>query len=219
MNKDDLQRYFVAGSQDFPTLTLSEYEAKIVAMMQTGITAYQFREKGAGLTDSATRLALARRLQAAAKAANVRFFIDDDVDLALAIGADGIHVGQDDRDIRTVIAETPAEMIVGLSVRNVAEMQAAQAVVGLDYLGVGPIFATTTKADAAAPLGLAGLTTVLAHNEHHLPTVGIGGISLATFPALARTGLDGVAVVSLLSQAPDATMIVQEMTSLWGMAE
>lgn len=75
MNKDDLQRYFVAGSQDFPTLTLSEYEAKIVAMMQTGITAYQFREKGAGLTDSATRLALARRLQAAAKVANVRFLL------------------------------------------------------------------------------------------------------------------------------------------------
>ncbi len=110
-------------------------------------------------------------------------------------------------------------MIVGLSVRNVAEMQAAQAVAGLDYLGVGPIFATTTKADAADPLGLAGLTTVLAHNEHHLPTVGIGGISLATLPALTRTGLDGVAVVSLLSQAPDATMVVQKMTSLWGMAE
>jgi len=216
MRKDYLERYFVAGSQNFPELTLSEYEARMQEIMQSGITAYQFREKGAGLTDGPSRLALAQRLQAYAQAANVPFFIDDDVDLAIAIKADGIHVGQDDMPITDVIARVPDEMVVGLSVRNLHEMQAAQTVAGLDYLGVGPIYATTTKADAAEPLGLAGLQTVLTANTQELPTVGIGGITLAELPTLHQAGLDGVAVISLLSAASDVAAVITQMKVQWG---
>ena len=216
MRKDYLERYFVAGSQNFPELTLAEYEIRMKEIMQSGITAYQFREKGAGLTDGPSRLALARRLQAYAKAADVPFFVDDDIDLAIAIKADGVHVGQDDMPITEVIARVPDEMMVGLSVRNVPEMQAAQTIAGIDYLGVGPIYATTTKADAADPLGVTGLQAVLAANTQQLPTVGIGGITLAQLPTLYQAGLDGVAVISLLSAASDVPAVITQMKAQWG---
>ena len=155
MNKEFLQRYFVAGSQNFPDLTLPEYEERIALIMQSGITAYQFREKNPTLSFD-EKQALAMRLREKARELAVPFIVDDDVALAIAVEADGIHVGQDDMPITDVVAQVAGQMIVGLSVRNKAEMVAAQSVMGIDYLGVGPVFATTTKADAATPLGLDG---------------------------------------------------------------
>ena len=214
MNTEFLQRYFVAGSQNFPDLTLPECEGRIALMMQSGITAYQFREKNPTLSTD-EKQALAMRLRAKARELAVPFIVDDDVALAIAIEADGIHVGQDDMPITDVVAQVAGQMIVGLSVRNKAEMVAAQSVMGIDYLGVGPVFATTTKADAAAPLGLDGLVPTLNANTKRLPTVAIGGITLEDLPALHQSGVDGVAVISLLSEAPDVRTVIDEMKEQW----
>ena len=94
-------------------------------------------------------------------------------------------------------------------------MVAAQSVMGIDYLGVGPVFATTTKADAATPLGLDGLATTLNANAKQLPTVAIGGITLEDLPALHQSGVDGVSVISLLSEAPDVRTVIDEMKEQW----
>lgn len=215
MNKEFLKRYFVAGSQNFSDLTLPEYEERIALIMQSGITAYQFREKNLTLSFD-EKQALAMRLREKARKLAVPFIVDDDVALAIAVEADGIHVGQDDMPITDVVAQVAGQMIVGLSVRNKSEMVAAQSVMGIDYLGVGPVFATTTKADAAAPLGLDGLATTLNANAKQLPTVTIGGITLEDLPALHQAGVDGVAVISLLSEAPDVRMVIDEMKERWG---
>ncbi|WP_373891287.1 thiamine phosphate synthase [Weissella confusa] len=215
MKKELLQRYFVAGSQNFPDLTLAEYEDRLAVMMQSGITAYQFREKNPALSTD-EKQALAMRLREKARELAVPFIVDDDVALAIAVEADGVHVGQDDMPITDVVTQVAGQMIVGLSVRNKAEMVAAQSVMGIDYLGVGPVFATATKADAATPLGLDGLTTTLNANTKQLPTVAIGGITLKDLPALRQSGVDGVAVISLLSEAPDVRSVINEMKAKWG---
>lgn len=215
MKKELLQRYFVAGSQNFPDLTLAEYEERLAVMMQSGITAYQFREKNPALSTD-EKQALAMRLREKTRELAVPFIVDDDVALAIAVEADGIHVGQDDMPIADVVTQVAGQMIVGLSVRNKAEMVAAQSVMGIDYLGVGPVFATTTKADAATPLGLDGLTTTLNANTKQLPTVAIGGITLEDLPALRQSDVDGVAVISLLSEAPDVRSVINEMKAKWG---
>lgn len=149
----------------------------------------------------------------------VPFIVDDDVALAIAVEADGIHVGQDDMPITDVVTQVAGQMIVGLSVFNKAEMVADQSVMGIDYLGIGPVFATTTKADAATPLGLDGLTMTLNANTQQLATVAIVaivGITLTDLPALRQSGVDGVAVISLLSEAPDVRSVIDEMKAKWG---
>lgn len=215
MKKERLQRYFVAGSQNFPDLTLAEYEERLALMMQSGITVYQFREKPPALSTDEKR-ALAIRLREKARELAVPFIVNDDVALAIAVEADGIHVGQDDMPITDVVTQIAGQMIVGLSVFNKAEMVAAQSVMGIDYLGVGPVFATTTKADAATPLGLDGLTMTLNANTQQLATVAIVGITLTDLPALRQSGVDGVAVISLLSEAPDVRSVINEMKAKWG---
>jgi thiamine-phosphate pyrophosphorylase len=214
MNKEFLQRYFVAGSQNFPNLTLAEYEEQLALIMQSGITAYQFREKNPALS-TYEKLALAIRLRDKAHELQIPFVVDDDVDLALAVEADGIHVGQDDMLIADVVKQVNGQMIVGLSVRNETEMVAAQSVQGVDYLGVGPVFATQSKADAATPLGLTGLEKALSANTRKFPTVAIGGITLDDLPTLHQAGVDGVAVISLLSEATDVNRVITGMKERW----
>ncbi len=215
MQTNYLERYFISGSQDLPGHTLTQYIAQVERIMAAGITAYQFREKTGGLTQAASRLALAQTLKEMARHYHIPFFADDDVALALAVGADGIHVGQTDMPITEVIASVPAEMLIGLSVRTVAEMRAAQQYTRIDYLGVGPVYPTITKKDAAMAQGISGLQAILAVNEQHFPVVAIGGITLAQLATLKATGVQGVAFVSMALQADQPVSLMQEMEQIW----
>lgn len=212
MERERLARYLVAGPQDYPRLTLTEFTERIVDLMQAGITLYQFRDKGYIYQNADERLQLVQKLVRWGQQLNVPVIINDDLDLALTAQAAGVHVGQDDLAIEQVLRHQSANFWVGLSVRNLTEMEAAQAL-AVDYLGVGPLMPTQTKADAAPALGLAGLKKLLTHNQH--ATVGIGGIKLSDLKNLAQTGLDGVAVVSLLTQASEPAMMVQAMRKSW----
>ena len=154
-----------------------------------------------------------RALREWLRARGVPFLINDDVDLALACDADGLHVGQGDLPCAEARRRLGPQRLVGVSVSTVAE--AAQAMRdGADYLGVSPIFSTPTKPDAPAPTGLAGLCAIRA--AVRLPLVAIGGIHAGNATDVLAAGADGIAVVSAILAAPDPRAAAQALRVLTG---
>ncbi len=161
-----------------------------------GATFLQLREKDAPQAEVVLR---ARALAPLARAAGVPFVVNDDVEAAARAGADGVHVGQEDAACADARAKLGPDAIVGVSVQTVEQALAAQAA-GADYLGVGAVFGTSTKPDAA-DVGTDGLAAICAAVD--VPVVAIGGLNEQTIPALAGTGADGAAVVSAIFAADD----------------
>ncbi|WP_125545052.1 thiamine phosphate synthase [Levilactobacillus lindianensis] len=202
-----LRAYFVAGSQDVPGRDLREV---LATMLKAGITAFQFRDKGTSSLTATERVALGRDLREQCRAASVPFIVDDDVDLALTLHADGIHVGQSDAGVQQVLdAVKPRDMFVGLSCSTAEEVAAANQVTGIAYLGSGPIFPTTSKADADPVIGAAGLAKLV--TQSHVPVVAIGGLTVDTMPEVAATGAAGAAVITLLTRSTDPVAAVAQM--------
>ncbi|UIF28573.1 thiamine phosphate synthase [Levilactobacillus brevis] len=194
-----LRAYFVAGSQDVPGQDLREV---LATMLKAGITAFQFRDKGASTLTPDQRLALGRDLREQCRAASVPFIVDDDVDLALALHADGIHVGQSDERITKVLQTVDGrQMFVGLSCNTPEQVAQANQIAGISYIGSGPIYPTTSKDDADPVMGVAGLQALVA--QANVPIVAIGGVTVASLPAIAATGAAGVAVITLLTRSQD----------------
>lgn len=160
-----------------------------------GATSLQLRAKHATGEECA---ALARAILAAAGA--VPLIINDRLDVALATGAAGCHLGADDLPLTVARGMSPAGFILGASAGNLEEARAAAAG-GADYLGIGPIHPTGSKADAGGAIGVAGFARIRAAGK--LPCVAIGGISAADVPALLAAGADGVAVISAVLGADD----------------
>ena len=131
----------------------------------------------------------------------VPLIINDQVDVALAVDADGVHVGQSDLPVDVVRRLIGPRKWLGLSVSNAAELAAVPGS-GVDHLGIGPVFATATKGDAAPATGLPLLAELCAASR--LPVVAIGGIGLANCAPTLQCGADGVAVVSAICGQPDA---------------
>ncbi len=153
----------------------------------------------------------ARALVAMLRPAGIPFIVNDRVDVALAAEADGVHLGQSDMsvsDARALIGPAP---ILGLSITSLADLVASD-LTQVDYLGVGPVFATATKADAAPAMGLAGLAAVRAASS--LPIVAIGGISADNTAATIAAGADGIAVVSAICAAPDAAVTTRHLADI-----
>ena len=144
-------------------------------------------------------LPLAERLRAACAAAGATFIVNDRVDLALAVGADGVHLGQEDLPARAARPLLRPGMILGISTHSVEQARAAQAD-GADYVAVGSMFATTSKADfqLVGPDLLRKL-----RGEIRVPLVGIGGITPDNVSEVIRAGADGVAVISAVCAAAD----------------
>lgn len=202
-----LKAYFVCGSQDVP-------EGQLVPIVEqaikAGITAFQFRDKGSGSTLSdIDRAAIAMSLRGRCAEAGIPFFVDDNVELAKQVNADGIHVGQSDEQIQQVVNEVGDQMIVGLSCSTEDEIERANAIAGIDYYGSGPIHTTGSKADADPVIGLAGLQQLVSVSTR--PIVGIGGITLDDLSDVIATGAVGSAVISLIAQSNDINGTVQAM--------
>ncbi len=153
----------------------------------------------------------ARALAALLGPAGIPFIVNDRVDVAIATNAAGVHLGQSDMSVRDARALVGPEPIVGLSITSLADLEASD-LAGVDYLGVGPIFATATKADAAPAMGLAGLAAVRAACS--LPIVAIGGIAAGNTAEVIAAGADGVAVVSAICAAPDAGRATRELADI-----
>jgi len=162
-----------------------------------GATVVQVREKTAPTEDF---IALARAVKAVLAGTKVPLIINDNLDVALAVGADGVHVGQSDTPAQEARAALGPEAIVGLSVETMDQAREAENL-PVDYLGVSPVFDTPTKTDTAPAWGLDGLTKL--RRSTRLPLIGIGGIGADNAADVIRAGADGVAVVSAICAAID----------------
>ncbi|UZD73992.1 thiamine phosphate synthase [Bacillus siamensis] len=196
MMKDMLSVYFIMGSNN----TDADPVSVVKKAIEGGATLFQFREKGSGSLTGEERVLFAKQVQDVCRQAGIPFIINDDVDLALRLKADGVHIGQDDADA----AETRAaigDMILGVSAHNVSEVKRAEAA-GADYVGMGPVYPTETKKDAEAVQGVT-LIEEVRRQGITIPIVGIGGITAANAAPVIKAGADGVSMISAISQADD----------------
>ena len=169
----------------------------VEATLQGGASAIQLREKnlsGRELVD------LACKYRQLTKRYGALFIVNDRLDVALAAGADCVHLGQDDLHARVARRLLGSKKLIGVSVGDVAEARNAQAD-GADYVGLGPFFPTDSKADVGEPVDLATLREV--KEAVDIPVVAIGGIKAENAAALFAAGADGVAVISAVVAAPD----------------
>ncbi len=180
---------------------------QVEAALAGGVTCVQLREKE---LDEAAFLQEAKDLCALCRRYGVPFIVNDNVDIAIACGADGIHVGQEDMRASEVRRRAGKDMIVGVSVHTVDE--ARQAVLdGADYLGLGAVFPTNTKTDAD-PMTKETLQAICDAVE--IPVVAIGGINRDNLLRLAGSGVDGVALVSAVFSAENIREACRELWAL-----
>jgi thiamine-phosphate pyrophosphorylase len=206
----DLRLYALLDPERAGGHELAELGREVAA---GGATLVQLRDK-----HGSTRRLIAetRAIKAALASSGVPVLVNDRVDVALAAGADGVHVGQDDMpaaDARRLLG--PAA-VIGLSVKTIAQAEAAP-LEALDYVCVGGVFVTTSKDNVAAPIGLAGLKTILAVLRGRAPDFPVGaiaGIDETNAGEVVAAGADGVAVISALSLAPDPAGAAQRLRGM-----
>ena len=184
-----------------------EVEPIVAAAITGGATAIQFRWKLGPLPEA---LRAGRALRELCRDTGVLFVVNDRVDLALALGADGVHLGVEDLPVATARALIGDRMIIGYSPETPADAVSAEPS-GADYLGVGPIFGTTTKADAGNAVGPGHLAEIV--RAVSIPVVGIGGITADNAPAVVTAGATGVAVISAVVGARDVQAAAHALRS------
>lgn len=169
----------------------------VVGAVRGGVTVVQLRDKRASDDELIDQ---ARRLKAALAGSGVPLIINDRLAVAVESGADGLHLGQDDGDVAAARAALGEGAILGLSVQRHDQLARLDPR-ALDYLGLGPVFATPTKSDHATPLGFDGLASLVAASP--LPSVAIGGLKAEHAAAVRRAGANGLAVISAICGTAD----------------
>jgi thiamine-phosphate pyrophosphorylase len=200
--RPDLRLYLVT---DRALCGRRSLEDVVQAAVRGGVTAVQLREKECTARES---VALARTLKSLLAPRGVPLLINDRVDVALAAGADGVHVGQSDMPAADARRLMGPQAIIGLSVENIEQVVEAETL-DVDYLAVSPVFATPTKTDTAPAWGLEGLRKVRAASRHLL--VAIGGINAANGAQVLEAGTDSLAVVSAICAASDPEAAAAEL--------
>jgi thiamine-phosphate pyrophosphorylase len=211
MNPDEIRNalrfYFVTddGVDDFPALD------QVRLAVEAGATMVQYRNKSFSLDAYAEVEAVCR----VCRDRRVPVVVNDNVLLAKSVGADGVHVGQDDEQPRLARQVMGPRAIVGVSVSTMAELESTD-LAFCDYLGTGPTFPTTTKADAKAVHGLSGLRDIV--NRSPLPAVAIGGIDPVNTVDCFAHGAAGVAVISCITRAADPVEAAEAMAAACGVS-
>jgi len=201
----DYTLYLVTDRELMASASIEESVEKAI---DGGCTIIQLREKS---IDSREFYELALRVREITTRLKVPLIINDRVDIALAVNADGIHVGQSDLPCEVVRSIIGQNKIIGVSASNLNEALAAAAM-GADYLGVGAMFATGTKTDAE----LTSMDELLRiRKKIDIPIVVIGGINKETIPLFKGTGIDGIAVVSAVVSQKDPAAAARELKSLF----
>lgn len=175
--------------------------------LEGGVTLVQYRAKTAS---SAEMYAEALQLKALCDSFNVPLIINDRLDIAMAVGAAGVHLGQDDLPCAAARKILGEDYIIGVSAHNPAEARAAL-LCGADYLGCGAVFGTATKADVKK-LGTDGLAAIC--REKGLPVVGIGGVTADNYREVRAAGADGAAIVSGILAQPDIRTTVEAIARI-----
>ncbi len=169
----------------------------VAAALEGGATAVQLREKSLNALD---QVALGRELRRLTNEAGALFIVNDRADVACVLDADGVHLGQDDLPVAAARKILGPEAIIGGSAGNLAELAKSLAA-GVDYLGVGPMYPTGSKADAGPAIGPSGLAEIRQCTD--LPIVGIGAIDADNVGPVIAAGADGAAVISAVIGADD----------------
>lgn len=178
------------------TLSRGRTNCEVVrAAVAGGVTVVQLREKHCTTREFVDE---AHLLVEMLRCTGVPLIINDRLDVALAAGADGLHLGQNDMRIADARRIAGRGMVIGVSAESIDDALRAEEE-GADYIGISPVFATNTKKDTAEPLGLAGIRLI--RERVRLPLVGIGGISIDNAAQVMAAGADGVAVVSAIVAA------------------
>lgn len=205
MGMIDYRVYLVT---DDPSRYVGDWLENIAAAIDGGVTCVQYRDTE---NDAQTQFVRIRSLQDMLRVRRIPLIVNNDAELAKAVGAEGVHVGQDDMPpdkVRTIVGPN---VEIGLSIRNIADVQRylATQIALVDCLGIGPVFdARKTKADAADALGPTGLRQIV----EHVPTVAncaIGGIMVQNAAEVISAGAKGVAVVSAFSRAEDPCCVAR----------
>lgn len=175
------------------------------AAVQGGVTVVQLREKDCSTRDF---IELGRVVARRLKGTTVPLLINDRVDVALTVGADGVHVGQSDMPYADARRLLGPEAIIGLSVESVADAEVAEEL-DVAYLGLSPVFVTPTKRELEQQLGLEGVSAIRKRSRHNL--VAIGGIHSDNMNAILDAGADGIAVVSAICSAADPVQATNQL--------
>ncbi len=183
-------------------------EEVIIKAVKGGVAYVQLREK-----DVATRFFVeeTKRVKKILGPYKVPLIINDRVDVALACGAEGVHIGQEDMPYEIVRKLMGPKAIIGLSVETWEDVEASQKL-DVSYIGVSPVFSTPTKADTKGVWGLDGLTKIKAYNRH--PLVAIGGINESNVREVVKAGADCIAVVSAICADPDPERAARNINNL-----
>ncbi|MDQ1772475.1 thiamine phosphate synthase [Labilibaculum sp. A4] len=189
MRKEDLKLYLVTDSDLANGKPLAEI---IEAAIKGGVSMVQIREK-----NSTTRefYELIMSVKHILKVYNVPLIVNDRLDIALAVDADGLHIGQSDLPYKEARKILGFDKIIGLSVESIKQAREANDL-DVDYIGLSPVFSTQTKSDIAKPLGLDGIKEIASFSKH--PCVAIGGINKNNLGSIIEAGADGVALVSAI---------------------
>ena len=204
-NKELLKLYFICGTT---TCLGKDLYTVVEDALKGGITLFQFREKGKGALEGKEKLELAIKLKNLCKKYNVPFIVNDDIELALEIDADGVHVGQDDLGVDEIRKLMPNK-IIGLSIGNEEELKQSK-VEYVDYVGVGPVYVTQSKDDAGGAIGYEGLE-LMRRLLPQMPLVAIGGIQTQHIKDVMKTNVDGVSIISAISYSDNIEKTVREM--------
>lgn len=202
-----LRLYFIFGEAYLEEDSLPIIETAL----RSGVTMFQLREKGPFALKGAALIEYGYKVKALCRQYRVPFVVNDDLDLALTLGADGVHLGQDDMSIGEARQLLPKDMFIGISATNLNEAITAKDQ-GADYVGVGPIYPTKTKTDAKTPIGFSGLKTIKTQLED-TPIVAIGGLTAKDMPQLKAFMIDGAAVISEIGYRHNVSARVKSFLS------
>ena len=198
--------YFITGGDSSRHGDAFDVRAAIGA----GVSVVQYRDKNAS---SAAMYQKARALKRLCR--DALFLLNDRIDIALAVNADGVHLGQDDMPLYAARRILGRKKVIGVSVSTIA--QAAKAVKeGADYLGVGPVYATATKADAGCPVGEGLIRKIKA--RYNVPIVAIGGISAGNAASVIDAGADAICAISAVVARAGVRKHIREIQELFGAA-
>lgn len=205
--RQSLQLYLVLGSVNCQGDPAAVVEEAILG----GVTMVQLREKGRNALKGAAKVELARRIHDVCLRFGIPLIINDDVDLALAVDAEGVHIGQDDEPADQV-RNRIGDKILGLSVHSIADAKRAEAVAA-DYFGAGPIYSTQSKDDAKEARGPEVIRELRRENVT-LPLVGIGGITAERTKDVIGAGADGIALISAITGDEDPRQAAQKLAHI-----
>ena len=204
LDKKYMQLYAVTDRAWTGNKTLYE---QIKEALENGVTCVQLREKN---LDEASFIEEAKKISVLCRQYNIPFIVNDNVNVAIASNADGIHIGQEDmglKDVREIVGES---MIIGISAHTVEEAKFAQEN-GADYIGIGAVFETSTKNDVEV-IPYEKVKSIC--DAVDMPKVAIGGINAENILKLKGSGIDGVAVVSAIFGAKDIGKATKELYTL-----